>query len=133
MAGISAETFWTWDKTDTTGYYGHPLLALDKCFNFDKEIWLELGKFMWRNHRIVYQDHMKYICNDILKPFRFKIIRYADRVREIHELDKCPPTPLMKGKSTESDSWTVRNQESALNFNQNFNDREFLVAYSPTI
>ena len=36
LAGISTENFWTWDKTDTTGYYGHDYLARDKCVNFER-------------------------------------------------------------------------------------------------
>ena len=54
---------------------------------------------------------MKYVCNDIVKPFKVKIIRYAKRVREMHDLLKYLPLPLMKGNSSEADNWTVRNQE----------------------
>ena len=43
---------------------------------------------MWRKHQSIYQDHMKYIHNDILKPFQVKIIHYAKRVREMHDLAK---------------------------------------------
>ena len=43
---------------------------------------------MWRKHQSVYQDNMKYVRNDIVKPFRVKILRYAKRVREMHELAK---------------------------------------------
>ena len=70
---------------DTTGYDRYVYLAIDKCVNFDIEIWFELGEFLWRNHQSVYQDHLKYIRNDILKPFHVKIIRYAERVRKMHD------------------------------------------------
>ena len=93
LAGLSAEAFWTWDKTDTMGYGGHVYLARDTCVNFDREIWFELGICMWRKHWSVYQDHMKYICNDIVKPFRVKILRYTERVIEMHELAKYIPPP----------------------------------------
>ena len=36
LAGISAEAFWNWSKTDTTGYDGNPFLAQDKCINFNR-------------------------------------------------------------------------------------------------
>ena len=75
LAGLSVEAFWNWDKTDTTGYGGHTYLARNKCVDFDRELWLKLEKCMWRNHWSVYQDHMKYIHNDVLKPFRVKILR----------------------------------------------------------
>ena len=81
LTGISTEAFWTWAKTDTTGYDGHAYLVLDKCVNFERELWFELGKYMWRKHRSFYQDHTKYIGNDIVKSFRVKILCYYRRVR----------------------------------------------------
>ena len=66
LTWISAEDFWTWVKTDTTGYDGHDYLARDKCVDFERELWFELGKCMWKKDRSVYQDHMKYVHNDIV-------------------------------------------------------------------
>ena len=88
LAGISAEAFQTWAKMNTTGYDEHIFLALDKCVDFKKDLWFELGKCIWRKHRSVYQDYMKYICNDIVKPFKVKILLYYKRVREMHDLAK---------------------------------------------
>ena len=82
-----------------------------KCFNFERELWFELVKCMWRKHQSVYQDHLKYIHNDIVKPFCIKIIRYANSVREIHDLAKYLPPPSTKGVSAEAAKCTVRNQE----------------------
>ena len=67
---------------DTTGYDGNPYLSIDKCVDFERYLLLELWKLMWRNHHSVYQYHMKYVCNDIVKPFKAKIIRYSQRLRE---------------------------------------------------
>ena len=53
---------------------------------------------------------MKYILDDIVKPFKFKILRYDKRVQETHDLAKYLPPPSMKGESAEADNWTVRNQ-----------------------
>ena len=36
LTGLSEEDFWTWAKTDTTGYGGHYYLARDKCVNFKR-------------------------------------------------------------------------------------------------
>ena len=44
LAGRSVEAFWTWDKTDTTGYDGHPFLAQDKFVDFDRGLLFEFGK-----------------------------------------------------------------------------------------
>ena len=52
---------------------------------------------MWRKDQNVYQDHMKYVHNDIVKPFKVKILRYDERVREMHDLVKYLTPPSMKG------------------------------------
>ena len=56
---------------------------------------------------------MNYIFNYIVKPFKVKIIRYAERVHEMHELPKDLPPPSMKGESDEAANLTVRNQSFA--------------------
>ena len=59
---------------------------------------------MWMKHRSVYQDHLKYVRNDIVKPLKVKILRYAEHVRDIHYLSKYLPTPSMKGWSAMADN-----------------------------
>ena len=54
---------------------------------------------MWRNHRSTFQDHVKYICNDIVKPFRVSILQYNERIWYIHDLSKYLPPPLKKSGS----------------------------------
>ena len=83
---------------------------MDKLVDFDRELWLELGKCMWRKHWIVYHNHMKYVCNDIVKPFKVKILQYAKRVQDMHELDKHLPPPSMKGESAMAANWSFRNK-----------------------
>ena len=63
---------------------------------------------MKRNHLIVFQYHVKYIHNDIVKPFRVGIIRYVERIKEMHNLAKYLPPPSMKGGSYDSANWDVR-------------------------
>ena len=89
------DNFWTWDKSDGIGYDGDAYLGLDKCADFEKNIWFELGKCMWRKHRSLYQDHLKYVCNNILKPFRVGIICYLERVMKMHDLETYLPPPSM--------------------------------------
>ena len=54
---------------------------------------------------------MKYVRNDIVKPFRVKILRYVERVREMHELAKYLPLPLMKEEITMTANWLFHNEE----------------------
>ena len=66
---------------------------------------------MCRKHRSVYQDHMKYVRNGIVKPFKVKILRYAEHVLDMHEQAKHLPSPSMKGESSMAANWSVRNYE----------------------
>ena len=67
---------------------------------------------MWRKHWRIYQDHLKYIHNYIVKPFGVGILCYAERVWEMHDLAKhLPPPPSMKGDGYETYYWKVSNGE----------------------
>ena len=59
---------------------------------------------MWRNHRSVFKDHLKYIRNNIVKQFHFIILRYADHVQDMHDLAKYQLPTLTKGDSFEEAS-----------------------------
>ena len=63
-----------------------PLLLYDKIFSHRDGT--GLGKSVWKNHRSVFQDHVKYIHNDILKPSIVGILQYAECVRYMHVLAK---------------------------------------------
>ena len=52
---------------------------------------------MWRKHRLIFQNHVKYTHNDIFKPSRVGIIQYTESVREMQNLAKYIPLPLKKG------------------------------------
>ena len=93
------------------GYDGDAYLRLDKCVDFDNRLWFELGKFMLRKHQSFYQDHLKYVRNDIVKPFHMRILRYSEHVMEMHDLAKDLPPPSMKGKSYDASNWKVHDQK----------------------
>ena len=111
ITGLSKKDFWTRANTDTTRYDGHDYLARDKCVDSKRDLWLELEKCMWRKHRSVYQDHIYYVCKYSVKPFKVKILCYAERIRDMYDLDKYLPPPSMKGEIAKADNWTSRNQE----------------------
>ena len=52
---------------------------------------------------------MEYVRNDIVKPFKVNILRYFERVREMHDLANYLPPPSMKGESVMADNWNVHN------------------------
>ena len=104
---LSTDEFWTWAKSDGIGYDGDAYLVLDKCVELKKDLWFELGKAMWRKHRSVNEDHMKYIRNDIVKPFHVVILCYTERVQDMHDLEKHLTPPEMKSNFYEADNWKV--------------------------
>ena len=59
----------------------------------------------------VYQDHMRYVHNDIVKPFKVRILRYANHMRKMIDLANYPPPPSMEGKRSKAANWNVRNQD----------------------
>ena len=88
LSRVSTDDFWTWAKSDTIRYDRHAYLAIDKCVDFERELWFDLRKCMWRKNRSVYQDHMTYVRNDIVKLLKVKILCYDERMQEMHELAK---------------------------------------------
>ena len=57
---------------------------------------------MWKKYQILCQNHIKYIHNDIVISFWVGILRYAERVHEMNDLDKYLPQPSMKKESYKS-------------------------------
>ena len=50
---------------------------------FEKLLWFELGKLIWKDHRQVYYDHIKYLQQNIVKPFKWTMVQYISRIREM--------------------------------------------------
>ena len=66
---------------------------------------------MWRKHLSTFQDSIKYIQNDIVNPFRVVILKYAERVRKIHDLAKYLSPTLMRGGDYYQSCWNVCGKE----------------------
>ena len=82
------------DRRTGTGYL---INGEERYAYFEKDSWFKLGKSMWRKHQSIFQDHVKYIHNDIVKPSRVGIFYDNDWDYEIQNLDKNLPQTLMKG------------------------------------
>ena len=54
---------------------------------------------------------MKYVCNDIVKPLKVKILHYAKRICEMYDLAKYLTPASIKGESKMASNWSVRNKE----------------------
>ena len=66
---------------------------------------------MQRKHRLVFQDNVKYINNNISKPFRVGILQYDNHIHQVHDLDKLLPTNLKKEGMMDQEYWSVRDEE----------------------
>ena len=81
---VTMEWLWTWEKLYGIDADRDYYLGEDRCIDFEKNIWFELGKSIWKKHWSIFQDHVKYIHNDIVKPFRVGILQYPERICEMH-------------------------------------------------
>ena len=80
------DKFCTWDNIYDIYAYEDACLGSDKCINFQKELFFELGNSMLKKYWSLFQDQVKYIHNDIVKPFRVLILQYVERICEMHDL-----------------------------------------------
>ena len=104
---VTMEQFCTWTKAEVIDGSGDIYLGLDRYSNFEKYLWFELVQSMWRKHWSTLKYHVKYISNDIVKPFRLVILHYDEHVREMYDLDKYLLPPLQKGWGCNHTYWNV--------------------------
>ena len=51
---VTIEQFWTWVNLDGVEVSGDLYLGAERCLDFKKDIWFELGKRTWKKHWIVF-------------------------------------------------------------------------------
>ena len=88
---VTMEQLWDWSKVDTINGTGDLFSGPEHCTYSEKEMWFELGNSIQKKHMITFQDHVKYIRNDIMKPFRVGTLQYYEHVCEMHDLAKYLP------------------------------------------
>ena len=87
-----------------------PISRVDWCGGFEKKLWFDLGKIMWKNCCSIFQDHVKYIHNYIVNTFRVVIIQYAEIIRDIRDLYIFLPPSSKKGDKYDMAYCTVRDK-----------------------
>ena len=108
---VTMEQLWTWVNLDGVEVSGDLYLGAERCLDFEKYIWFELGKRAWKKHWSVFQVHVKYIHNGIVKHFRVGILQYDNCAREMRNLEKYFPPPPMKWVGFKEDGWDIRGKE----------------------
>ena len=106
---VTIEQFEYLDNEDCVNSGGYAVTGVNISIDFKKELWFDMGKSMWRKYLYVSQGHVKYNRNDILNLFRTVIVQYAERVCEIHDINKFMPPSSKKGDEYDQADWTVRN------------------------
>ena len=94
---VIMEDLWDWDKVAGTNAGGEPVSGAEHYDYFKKNLWFDFGKSIWSKHRSAFQYNVKYIHNEIMKPFRVSIPQYAECIHEMYDLYKYLPFPSKKG------------------------------------
>ena len=104
---MTMEQFWAWEKVGAVDKAGYLFNRPERWAYFHNWSWLDFGKSMWRKHWGKLQEHVKYIHNGIMKPFRVAILQYPDTVRNMHVLAKYPPPPSIESREYNEAYWSV--------------------------
>ena len=92
------EYLWTFENTDGLDADGDDIYGEDRCTDIERDLWLHIGNYTWKKNRSVFDDHMKYVNNDINNIYRVKILHYYDTTHEIYELYQYlyPPRKMVR-------------------------------------
>ena len=82
------------------------------CQAFERRIWFDLGKKMWRNHRNVHDDHLHYLMTDIVKPYKMSMIDFVERLRTLFDMKRYLQPPSMRNETSEEANWDARDLAS---------------------
>ena len=52
---VTMEQLWTWARKGGIGRSGHIYFGHDRCIDFEKDVWFNLGKIMWKRYQSVFQ------------------------------------------------------------------------------
>ena len=77
---------------------------------FEKLLWFELGKLIWKDHRQVYHDHIEYLQQSINKPFKWPMVRYISRIREMFDYCLYLQPHSFKDQSFKEACWDERDK-----------------------
>ena len=72
---ITIEQFWTWYKVYGCKSDGNPISGAENLEDFQNQFWFDIGKSMCIKHSSLFKDHVKYIHNNIVKPYTVFIIQ----------------------------------------------------------
>ena len=74
------EKIFIWSKVYGLYSDGDPISGEDWFDYFKKYLWLDLVNLMWKKHQYDFQYHMKYIHNNLVKPFSLILLQYYNHI-----------------------------------------------------
>ena len=77
---------------------GYNIIAEDHYKNIEHNLWLQLGNSMRKNHRSVFNDHIKFVNNCIKKTYEVVMLHYTKILCEIHVIICSTPLTSKKGR-----------------------------------
>jgi hypothetical protein len=77
---------------------------------FEKLLWFELGKLIWKDHRQVYHKHIEYLQQNIVKPFKWPMVQYIVRIREMFDYCMYRQPHSFKDQSFKEAEWDERDK-----------------------
>jgi hypothetical protein len=79
---------------------------------FEKLLWFELGKLdlIWKDHRQVYHDHIEYLQQNIVKPFKWPMVCYIGCIREMFDYCLYLQPHSFKDQSFKEAEWAERDK-----------------------
>ena len=76
---------------------GYVVIGNIHCMDFDHKLWFELWETMWKNHCCVFYNHVRYVQNNITKPYKVIILKYYEQICEMFELAQYISPTSKKG------------------------------------
>ena len=80
------------------------------CLHYERLVMFEVGIKAWRTHNDVYDEHMRYLKNDIVKPINMSIQELLDRVEDMYLFKQFIQPPSKKGQDAGDANWKKRDE-----------------------
>jgi len=79
------------------------------CISFENHIWFNRGMLLWVNHHDCFEEQLRYLQNDIVKPCKMSVIESVKRVEIIFKYMPFLPPPSSKNMTYDQADWKKRN------------------------
>jgi hypothetical protein len=76
-----------------------------KCLSFERALWFHMHKTMWTKSRNVFSDQERYLSQHITKPFKWSMVKYCERIRELYDSLQYLPPHSLKGEEYKEADW----------------------------